>query len=86
VNQKDVLIGGGLGLDEILRNGGSELEQTVVCQLILLTWKDVMPEGEQISVAVNQPERQHRRQCPEPRNVYSPGNLLGNATVGFRNG
>ena len=64
VHQKDVLIGGGLGLDEILRDGCSEFEQTVAYKPILLAWKDVMPEGEQISVAVNEPERQHRRQCP----------------------
>jgi hypothetical protein len=73
VYQKDVLIGGGLGLDEIPRDGCSEFEQTVVNKPILLTWKDVMPHGEQISVAVDEPERQHnKRECPEPQNVYSP--------------
>jgi hypothetical protein len=86
VYQKDVLIGGGLGFDEILRDDCSEFEQTVVYKPILLTWKDVMPEGEQISVAVNETERQHKRQCPEPRNIYSPVNQLRNATVGVRNG
>jgi hypothetical protein len=82
VCQKDVLVVGGLWLDKILRDGCTEFEQAVAYKPILLAWKNVMPEREQISIAVNQTERQHRKQCPEPQNVYSPGNLLGNATVG----
>jgi hypothetical protein len=46
VYQKDVFIGGGLWLDKILWDDFPEIEQTVVCKLILLAWKDVMPERE----------------------------------------
>jgi hypothetical protein len=84
--QANVVIGGRLGLKEILRDGGSEREQAVVYELVFLAGKDVMSHGEQIAITVDEPERQHKRQCPEPQNVYSPGNQLANATVGVRIG
>ena len=61
VHQQHVLVGGGPGLEEILGSSSTEREQPVVHKAVLLAREDMVPDGQQISVAVNEGARLHKK-------------------------
>ena len=63
VNEKYVLIGGGLRFEEIGGVGHSSGDETVTNATVLFGGKDVIADGEVVGVAVDEFEGEHGARC-----------------------
>ena len=61
VHQHHIGLGSGLGLEEVGVVNCSVLEEALADQAVLVGAKDVLADGEEVFLAVNQFERQHER-------------------------
>jgi hypothetical protein len=59
VDQENVLIGGGLGLEEIFWSGYTIRDQAIADAAVFLGGKDVGADGEEIRVAIDELEGEH---------------------------
>ena len=79
MHQHQIVIGGGLGLDEIIRTRESVRQQAFTDQAKLLRWENMRTQIEIVAGVINKFERKHvtppiATRSPAPRNRYHPPN------------
>ena len=61
VNEKNVLVLGGFGREEVLGTGELGFQQAFADAAVLFGWEDVLADGEVVAVAIDEFEREHVR-------------------------